>query len=192
MNIKKILYRIKQICRGEKGIYCQKGLRNNIQNGVFLHEMTSIGNSNYIGQGTKIINATIGNYCSIADDVKIGMMEHDLECVSTNWRIFEPSQGVSKFSGWTKPTIIENDVWLGANVIVKQGVTIHNGAVVGAGAVVVKDVPSYAIVVGVPAKIIRYRFDNQTISKISKTEWWNYPEEDARLICKKLQKDIKQ
>lgn len=149
--------------------------------------MAEIGNSNYIGERTKIIHARIGNYCSVADDAKIGLMEHDLNCISTSWRIMEPSQGISSFSGWTKPAVIENDVWIGSNAVIKQGVTIHTGAVVGAGAVVVKDVPAYAIVGGVPAQVIRYRFDDEMINRILETHWWEYPENEARPICKMLQ-----
>ena len=152
--------------------------------------MAEIGNSNFIGTGTRIINTRIGNYCSIANDVKIGLMEHDLECVSTSWRIFEPKQGISNHTGWIEPAIIENDVWIGANAVVKQGVTIYTGAVVGAGAVVVKDVPPFAIVGGVPAKVIRYRFDDASIKEIMDSAWCELPEEKARSICKRLQGKI--
>lgn len=180
-----------QICRGQKGVYCEIGERNRIsRGGVYLHEMGKLGNSNYVGSGTKIINAAVGNYCSIADGVKIGLMEHDLRCVSTSWRIFEPKQGISNHTGWLKPTIIENDVWIASNAVIKQGVTIHTGAVIGAGAVVVKDVPPYAIVGGVPAKLIRYRFDEVSIQKILDSKWWEFPEEQARPICKRLRDEL--
>ncbi|MFC2097905.1 CatB-related O-acetyltransferase, partial [Bacteroidota bacterium] len=69
--------------------------------------------------------------------------------------------------------LIENDVWLGANVIIVDGVKIGNGAMIGAGAVVTKDVPPYAIMGGVPAKIIKYRFEKDKIDFLQKSEWWN-------------------
>ena len=75
-------------------------------------------------------------------------------------------------------TVIGNDVWIGKRAIIKAGVKIGDGAVVGAGAVVTKDVPPYAIVAGVPAKIIKYRFDEDTIAQLLKTKWWNLSDEE--------------
>jgi tetrahydrodipicolinate N-succinyltransferase len=71
-----------------------------------------------------------------------------------------------------KKTQIGNDVWLGNNVMIRAGVTIGTGAVVGMGSIVTKDVPPYAIVAGNPAKIIRYRFDEETIEKLLASKWW--------------------
>lgn len=72
--------------------------------------------------------------------------------------------------------IIGNDVWIGADVIIMGGVHIGNGAVIGAGAVVAKDIPPYAIVVGNPARVIKYRFDDDTIRKLQEMKWWFWPE----------------
>ncbi|MGB5686044.1 MAG: DapH/DapD/GlmU-related protein, partial [Candidatus Electrothrix sp.] len=69
---------------------------------------------------------------------------------------------------------LENDVWIGANSVILSGITLGNGVVVGAGAVVTKDVPNYAIVAGVPAKIIKYRFDKKIINELLQIEWWNF------------------
>jgi len=69
--------------------------------------------------------------------------------------------------------IIENDVWIGANSVIMPGVKVGNGAIIGANAVVTKDVPDYAIVGGVPAKIIKYRFDEKTISSLLELKWWD-------------------
>lgn len=74
-----------------------------------------------------------------------------------------------------KPCYIGNDVWIGRGVMIKNGIKIGNGAIIGAGAVVTKDVPDYAIVGGVPAKIIRYRFDENTIKLLLESKWWDYP-----------------
>ncbi|MGN1275552.1 MAG: CatB-related O-acetyltransferase, partial [Floccifex sp.] len=70
-------------------------------------------------------------------------------------------------------TVIGNDVWIGNNVTILAGVSVGDGAVLAAGAVVTKDVPPYAIVGGVPAKILRFRFDDGTIKELQKLEWWN-------------------
>lgn len=74
------------------------------------------------------------------------------------------------------PPVIMNDVWIGSKAIVLQGVKIGNGAIIAAGAVVTKDVPSYAIVAGVPARIIKYRFSEDIIKKIENTKWWDNEE----------------
>lgn len=75
-------------------------------------------------------------------------------------------------------TIIENDVWIGSNVVVLNGLHIGTGAIIGAGAVVTKDVPPYAIVVGNPARIIKYRFDKEMIKKLLKSKWWELEAEE--------------
>lgn len=80
------------------------------------------------------------------------------------------------------PVRIGNDVWIGDNVIIKNGVKIGDGAVVGLGAVVTKDVPPYAVVAGVPAKIIKYRFSDEIISELLELEWWNLEEDVIRQI----------
>lgn len=187
----KAIRRIWRIITGRKGIYCQKGKGNKICPGVFLHEMTAIGNYNYIGHHTMTLNAKIGSYCSIASNVKIGQMNHDLDCVSTSCHIFGPKTGITEETGFTTPTVIENDVWIAANAIVKQGVTVGTGAVIGAGAVVTNDVPPYAIVAGVPAKIIRYRFNAETIQTLLESRWWELSKKDAINLCAQLQSQIK-
>lgn len=73
-----------------------------------------------------------------------------------------------------KKITIENDVWIGEDVIIKAGVTIANGAVIGARSIVTKDVPPYAVVGGVPAKVIKYRFSEETIIKLLELKWWEY------------------
>ena len=79
-------------------------------------------------------------------------------------------------------TKIGCDVWLGANVLVKSGVTIGHGVIVAAGSVVVKDVPAYAIVGGVPAKLIRYRFDENIRERLLKSKWWTLSLSDLKNV----------
>ena len=131
-----------------------------------------IGKNTYIGYCNKI-----GKFTSISFDVKIGLVAHPLNYLSTSPILY------SKRRGWLKETIyndsqsgfveIGNDVLISANAIILAGVKIGDGAVIGAGALVNKDVPPYAIVAGVPAKIIRYRFTEEVINKLLKIKWWD-------------------
>lgn len=84
------------------------------------------------------------------------------------------------FDDSTPKTILANDIWIGANAIIPGGIRIGTGAIVAAGAVVVKDVPPYAIVGGNPAKIIRYRFSEEQIKALLESEWWDWPIEKIR------------
>ena len=75
---------------------------------------------------------------------------------------------------------IGNDVWLGRNVIITNGANIGNGVIAGAGAIITKDVPDYAVVLGVPARIVRYRYTKEQIEKLNKIAWWNWSDEVIR------------
>lgn len=127
---------------------------------------------------------TIGKFCSIADGVKILLGgEHRTNWVSTypfnmiarRTSFFFGVKGVEGHPASKGNVVIGNDVWIGSHAIILSGVTIHDGAVVGAGSVVTKDVASYAIVAGSPARQIRPRFDEGTISALLKIAWWNWP-----------------
>lgn len=145
---------------------------------------SSIGRYSYIGYDCSIIKCQIGAFCSISSDVEIGGAQHPLDWVSTSPVFYNVSSGTGKHLGsltvpGVKETIIGNDVWIGAKAIIMQGVSIGDGAVIGAGSVVTKDVPPYAIVGGVPARVIRYRFEESLIKKLLQTKWWNL--DDAQL-----------
>ena len=185
--VKKICMRLLRILTGRKGVYCRMGRKNRFCPGVFLHEMTEVGSHNYFGHGTMTLNARIGSYCSVASNVKIGQMEHDLTCVSTNTKIMA---AVGSDDGFREPTVIGNDVWIGANAVIRQGVTVGTGAVIGAGAVVTKDIPPYAVAVGVPAKVLRFRFDEAVIGRLLASRWWELPEQEAIEKCRELQESI--
>jgi acetyltransferase-like isoleucine patch superfamily enzyme len=125
-------------------------------------------------------NVSFGNYCSIASGVRIFRANHPANEFTTHPLLYNPIFGYVKTDQLVRPSlIIGNDVWLGANSIILPNVsTIGNGAIVGAGAVVTKDVPPYAIVVGNPAKIIKYRFSPQVIDKIKQLNWWDLSQMD--------------
>lgn len=140
----------------------------------------------YICGDSRIIHADIGKFCSIAGETKIGMGTHTLDKISTS-PIFTEKDNATRHS-WVKTSAVNpykrvrvgNDVWIGARAMVLGGVSISDGAVIGAGAIVTKDVPPYAVVVGVPARVIKYRFPQEQISKLLEHPWWNLPKEKLK------------
>ena len=147
----------------------------------------TMGRYSYMGKNNSVTNTEIGNFCSIASYCAIGGGAHDLSAVSTSpvfqdgRNIFGVNLGHLK-SELNKKVIIGNDVWIGENVFINDGIKIGNGAVIGAHSVVTHDVPDYAVVAGVPAKIIRYRFDHETIAKLLKTQWWKLEDDDIQKV----------
>lgn len=161
--------RIKYALRGNR-IGCDVEIGKNIH----LRQCT-IGEHCYIGSNSIINHTEIGAYCSIAPGVQIGGMEHSVWKASTNTHLSDECV-------FGNTTNIGPDVWIAASSIIKQGVTIGQGAVVGANSFVNKDVPPYAIVVGSPAKIIKYRFDEATIEKLMASEYWKLSTSDAKSV----------
>lgn len=149
----------------------------------------SIDKYSYIGNDCFMVNVGIGAFCSIADRVCIGGARHPIERVSSSPVFHEGNNvlGVNlQFFPYvhTPKTTIENDVWIGLGSTILSGVTIHNGAVIGAGSVVTHDVPAYEIWAGNPARKIRDRFDKVTAEKIEKTEWWSKADSEIKELSK--------
>ena len=117
----------------------------------------------------------IGRYCSFAKNVYIYNANHPLGVKSTHPFFYNPSLGYVETEQIARRHIqIGNDVWVGQNAIILASVTqIGDGAVIGAGAVVTKNVPDFAVVVGNPAKVVRYRFSEETIRKLKQERWWD-------------------
>lgn len=138
-----------------------------------------IGRYCFLNRYANLNHVKMGNYCSIGPFVLIGGEEHSIEHVSM-------SNLLSDYGVYDCITEIGNDVWIGTQSCIKQGVKIGNGAVVGANSFVNKDVPPYAIVVGSPAKIIRYRFPQEMIDKIERSQYWNYPPNEAKRIISEI------
>jgi virginiamycin A acetyltransferase len=120
----------------------------------------------------------IGRFCAIAEGVKIYLGgEHGMNWVTT-YPFDVLFKSANKFSNYPKSkgnVIIGHDVWIGAEAMILSGVHIGNGAVIGARSVVTKDVASYSVVAGNPARHIRYRFDAETIASLEQIAWWNWP-----------------
>lgn len=152
----------------------------------------------YAAGNVQIIYSNIGKFCSIANSVRINPGNHP------QWRVtqhhmtyrrvafgFDDNDDL-EFFNWRREhkCNIGNDVWIGHAAIIMPGVKIGHGAIVGSGAVVTKDIPPYAIVVGVPAKVIKYRFDSDTIDKLLSIEWWNWDRTKLEINFKDLN-DVK-
>lgn len=138
---------------------------------VIITSNVEIGDGTYINRNSSVENCVIGKYCSISEGVKINPVEHNLKLVTTH-----PIAGESGHYGICNQKVdIGNDVLISLNTIILSGVHIGDGAVIGAGAVVTKDIPPYAVAVGVPAKVIRYRLESSEIEKLESIRWWDWP-----------------
>lgn len=146
-----------------------------------------IGNYTYVGRNCSITKASIGRYVSIGNNVSIGPGEHQLDRISTSSYLYESD--VDWYDELTnKSVIIKNDVWIGTDSIIKRGVTVGNGAVIGANSFVNKDVPDFAVVAGNPARVIKYRLNENIRKAILKEEWWNLPLDEAKKAIKVIEK----
>lgn len=140
----------------------------------------SLGLYSYVANSTSLEGISIGKFCSIGPGVKNHLGNHPTKVfVSTHPAFYSPDSPTGAFveqecfEGFGKDVSIENDVWIGAESMLMDGITVGNGAIVAARSVVTKDVPPYAVVGGAPAKLIRYRFDGDTIALLEKSQWWD-------------------
>ena len=161
----------------------KRGRHTFIAPGTFIDKYCEIGDYTSIGRDVDITRATIGRYCSIASHVRIGPGEHDLNEISTSVLL---SYRGGYHNMTEKSCIIKNDVWIGVDSVIRRGVTIGNGAVVGANSFVNKDVPDFAVVGGSPARILKYRFDEPLRRKILASEYWLYAPDEAKKIIDSL------
>lgn len=148
-----------------------------------------VGRYTYISYDTWAKDTQIGSFCSISDHVFIGGDNHPVDWASMS-PVFQRvgnSGSTVRFSQHELPphprTCIGHDVWIGHGAQVQAGVTVGHGAVVAGGAVVTRDVPPYAIVGGVPARIIHYRFDEDTIAALLASHWWELPDDQLRVVA---------
>jgi len=148
-----------------------------------------LGEYSYISQFSIVNKSNIGKFCSIANGCYIGLWEHNRQVSTHSFYLYEHSGGfVEGYKNYDRDDIetkVGNDVWIGANAIVMKGVVIEDGAIIGASAVVTKDVPAYSIVVGNPAKVIKYRYSKEDIAWLLRLEWWNFSREKLKDIIQK-------
>lgn len=179
-QLKEIIEDIKQNCYpntipkttiiGQKVLIC---------NTAQICDFCKIGDRSAVMDGTTVgEGSVIGKFCCIGRNVVIGPNQHPQNFLSTH--TFQYGNEYNNFNvidfKSQIPTIIGNDVWIGTNVILMGGITVGDGSIIGAGAVVTRNVEPYSIVVGVPAKIIKYRFSKDIIDKLLELKWWDIEE----------------
>jgi len=158
--------------------------RCNFSGNISLGYATTLGYNNFLHG-----NISIGKYCQLGADVAIHTTNHPTNYMTTyiNKNLFN---GELKKMKETNNVVVGNDVWIGHNAMIIGDVKIGNGVVIAAGAVVTKDIDSYTIVAGVPAKPIRKRFSNAIIDEIEALKWWDMSEAELQKIKPMFFKDF--
>ncbi len=136
-----------------------------------------VGRFSSVGRGSKVSHCEIGNFCAISWDCTVNAVFHPLDHASVNAFPYAPEMGgfVSSRKQEHRVVRLGNDVWLGANAIIMPGITIGDGAVVGAGSIVTRDVGPYQIVAGNPARRLRDRFEPEIVDELLEIRWWDWP-----------------
>lgn len=188
-----MLYSLRQYIKRKKRLKCWRKLNpHNETSPVNDFDLSSVTVGKYTYGGIQVYNHNkseslkIGNYCSIASDVMFILnADHNTTTISTF-----PFKAKCLFTGELEATskgniLVDDDVWIGYGATIMSGVHIGQGAVVAARAVVTKDVPPYAIVGGVPARVIKYRFSPEIIGKLMKID---YSKLDKEMVEKNIDK----
>ena len=175
-----------------------------------LHERVLFANCrggafSYVNAGSIMRNCYIGRYCSLSTGLGFGMGQHPMSHVSSSLSINNyfasmhssgnlamPCKGLDDYDWWPAPTFIGNDVWIGANAFAPGAKQIHigNGAIIAANAVITKDVPSFAVVAGNPAKIVKMRFKDEICADLERIAWWDYDLKRLSLVKGELFKRV--
>jgi acetyltransferase-like isoleucine patch superfamily enzyme len=158
---------------------------------------SEIDDFSYVGVGTTVFHSRVGKFCSIGHDCIIGTASHSLTYLSTS-PVFTENVNALNIQLIATPcfrsvseVVIGNDVWIGTRVTILGGVSIGDGAIVAAGAVVNRNVEPYSIVGGVPAKHLKYRFNDSLISSIRSLKWWDKDLDEIRKNIVLFQNDLR-
>jgi phosphonate metabolism protein (transferase hexapeptide repeat family) len=148
---------------------------------VQFHD-SALGDYSYVERHSEVIYSAIGKFCAIASDVRINALNHPMERISQHKITYRPNEYFAHAridKGFREQRIAEavsvgHDVWIGHGAIVLPGVRIGHGAVIAAGAVVTKDVSPHAVVAGVPARFLKWRFAPEISARIIALAWWDW------------------
>ena len=194
LNLKTIYRRykryrdLKKITGNNIQLPLEYDIRNsNFGSNIYLGNKVSLTDSfindySYINKETEVRNTKIGKFCSIGPNVKIVLGSHPVDFISTSPMFYSNKKNFKTFADdiyitEIKGVSIGHDVWIAEGVLIPGGISIGNGAVITARAVVTKDVEPYSIVGGVPAKHIKFRFKQDVIEEIEKSKWWDWTED---------------
>ena len=155
---------------------------NNLINDDCRLISTTVGEYSYVSPQSILVECSIGRYTSIGPGCKIGLGNHPITNVSTSPFIYNTELFKKRRKEDFNSVCIGNDCWIGANVMIVGGIKIGNGVVIGAGSVITKNIPDFAVVVGVPGKIVKYRFNDTEIIRINNLRWWDLDAESARKV----------
>lgn len=174
------------IAPGSRIIETSLGNHVRVGRGNWVFKST-IDRRTYTGQNSIIAAATIGAFCSISWNVTVGAANHDFHRVTQHSFLYDshnsdlrPSGLSASYDRFEQGSVLGADVWVGAGAVILQGVTVGNGAVIGANSVVTRDVPPYAVSVGVPSRVVNWRFSEDRISLLEKLEWWTWTDSKIR------------
>lgn len=155
---------------------------------------SSFGYGSFVGRGSIIKFSNIGKFCNLSWHLSLGGSNHNYKAVcmytDSSWKaVFNMGEGLAPVSK-KEYTVIGNDVWIGAKANIIRGVKIGDGAVIGANSLVLHDIPPYAIVVGSPARVIKYRFEQDVIKRLQSIQWWNWDVETIKTAAEYLRGDL--